>query len=214
MPHHGTQASGLFHGLSGSGLPPSSYFPLIAASMLMWFSSRIEPVARCNAAFAFTYELWAATSVELGLRQQALVLNHEETVEAPTSNLACSASSDSCCKRRASRRPRSWRASGAWRSTRLPLPAAPGSAAAPRGSATASPAVRRAPGRLPRSGCGWAASPGADAIGRVIAREKLAQYAAVAADEARVESWPETRSGLAGEAVVLHRCRPDLLPAW
>jgi hypothetical protein len=44
--------------------PAETYFPLIAASTLMWFSSRIVPIARCNAALAFTYELRAATSVE------------------------------------------------------------------------------------------------------------------------------------------------------
>jgi len=34
--------------------PTEIYFPLMAASTLMWFSSRIVPMALCNAAFAFT----------------------------------------------------------------------------------------------------------------------------------------------------------------
>ncbi len=37
-----------------SGAERRSYFPLIAASMLMWFSSRMVPMALCNAALAFT----------------------------------------------------------------------------------------------------------------------------------------------------------------
>ena len=40
------------------------YRPLRAWSKEMWFSSRMVPVARCSAARAFTYELLAATSVE------------------------------------------------------------------------------------------------------------------------------------------------------
>ena len=54
-------------------------------------------MALCNAALAFTYELRAATSVERACASRLSYWMTKKLVEAPTSNLAYSAESDSSC---------------------------------------------------------------------------------------------------------------------
>ena len=89
---------------SGSGfLDWQRYMaPLTAASREILFWSRMVPVARSMAARAFTYELLAATSVDRAWASKLSYWMTKKLVEAPTSNLACSAASDSSCNLRAS----------------------------------------------------------------------------------------------------------------
>src|ERR1039458_6284997 len=80
----------------------SYILPRTAASNEIRLSSRMEPVARCSAALAFTYELCPATSVDFACASRLAYWMTKKLVEEPTSNFDCSASSDSFCRRVAS----------------------------------------------------------------------------------------------------------------